>query len=220
MLKNLALSGYNLASLFHGFSAFTAKYPTSLKENLIDLFNANYKENPLACFAMFANSLTRKALIDDEFFRDHEMTLSIVRMNDIRKNNIAVTPIYSYFNVDYLVPQWIYTDNGDTNKMILMVNTLLETVQFNLSAVLGNNLKEAVVEANNFEGKIIEPEGKFMILTVIDESHSHYHAEISDADGENLYEDFAAYHAFPLLNGIKAFNFGAKPVKILYMPAV
>ena len=36
----------------------------------------------------------------------------------------------------------------------------------------------------------------------------------------NSHVNNAAYFGFPILNGIRAFNFGDKPVKILYMPAV
>lgn len=216
----LQLSDYSLNDIFHALSKFAVEYPKSLKANLTDLFFENYSKNPVICFAVLADSLTRKALINEEFFRDNKINFSLVSINDKLKSNISCKPVYSSFPVDYPVPQWKYTDNKDINQIIFMLNILIEIVQFNLKAAIRDYIKEAVIEANNIEGKIIERENKFMILTVVDESPFHFHASVSNADGSNLYDDYMPYLGFPVLNGIKAFNFGNKPVKILYMPAI
>ena len=218
-INALSFSNYSLNDIFYALSKFAVEHPKSLQANLTDLFFENHSKNPVICFAMLANSLTRKALIDEEFFRDNEIKFSLVRVNDKIKNNIFHNPIYSSFPVDYPVPQWSYTDNKYI-KMILMLNILIEIVQFNLRAAIGDYLNEAVIEGNTVEGKIIEPENKFMILSILDESPFHFHASVYNADGSNLYDDYMPYFGFPVLNGIKAFNFGDKPIKILYMPAI
>ena len=88
--KQNALYPYNygLNDIFYALSKFAVEHPKSLQANLTDLFFENHSKNPVICFAMLANSLTRKALIDEEFFRDNEIKFSLVRVNDKIKNNI------------------------------------------------------------------------------------------------------------------------------------
>ena len=218
-LKNDNFNSFGLNDIFYGLSRFAAEYPASLKDNLTKIFFSMYKTNPLLCFSMLANSMTRQALCDDEFFRDHKIFYSRMNVGDLRRQNSEINMLYSSFPVDYPLPQWRYHEGGNTNKLILMINILLEIVHFELYASIGEYVHEAVIEPDKPEGLIIEND-KNMVLAVVDETPFHYHASLSNADGTNCADDYFAYHAFPVLNGIKVFNFGDKPVKILYMPAI
>ncbi len=219
-LKNDNFNSFGLNDIFHGLSRFAAEYPADLHDNLEQLFNLHYKNSPLVCFAMFANSLTRQALCDDEFFRDHRIFYPRINVGDYLRQNPKVDMLYSSFPVDYPLPQWRYREDGNTNEIIFMLNILLDIVHFDLRASIGEYVREAVIEPNKPEGIIIEINKKFMVLAVVDETPFHYHAALSNADGTNCADDYFAYHAFPILNGIKVFNFGDKPVKVLYMPAI
>ena len=210
----------NLSDIFHGLSWFAAEYPANLRENLTEVFNSSYRSNPLVCYSLFANSLTRQALCDDEFFRDHVICYSHENIGDSLKSYGAINPLYSFFPVDYPVPQWRYVQDGNINTTILMLNTLLAIVHINLSSALGEYVSRAVIGPNNPQGIIAKPDGKFMLLAIVEAAPFHYHAAVSNADGTNYTDDYAAYHGFPILNGIRVCNFGADPVEVLYMPAV
>lgn len=209
-----------LNDIFYGLGRFATEYPAQLKDNLSKIFHSHCKTNPLVCFSMLANSLTRQVICDDEFFRDHTIHYSFASIGDFIRNGSEFNPLYSVSPADYPVAQWNYVADKNINAMIIMINVLLDIVQKNIFASIGEYVREAVIEPNKIEGIITEPEGKFMILAIVDETPFYYHAAVSNADGTNFIEDYAAYHAFPILSGLKIFNFGAKPVKILYMQAV
>ena len=219
--NNINSLKYSFLDITHALSAFTVKcakeFPASLRGNLEKIFFANIKANPAICFSLFANPLTREIVCNDEILRDAEIFYAIdSNVNRIKREEIfAGSPLY----VSCPVPQWRYT-NSANNRSILMLNILIELAYLNSEKLLGDYIRSSMVDPDTFDGSVIEPDGRFMVLTIIDESPFAFHASVSDADGSNFVDDNAAYFGFPILNGIRAFNFGDKPVKILYMPAV
>ena len=205
---NLDFSSYTLEDLFHGFSAFVATYPDAIKATLHELFFANCISNPLVCFSMFANSLTRSIICDDDFFREHSITYQLESVDDRCKNS-------SRSDLFLQIPQWGYTNNNDTNTMILMMNILIDIV-YSKSDELADVIKVATINPGE---QLIESEGKFMVFAIRDEPFK-FHVSLFSADGSNFCDDLIPYFGLPILNGIKTFNYSEVPLEILYMPAV